>query len=36
MMADVCFCPLGQLATAAVISALDLFPEVFEERVGEI
>lgn len=33
MMADACFCPLGQSATAAALSALELFPEDFEERM---
>lgn len=33
VMADACFCPLGQSATAAAISALDLFPEDFAERM---
>lgn len=36
VMSDACFCPLGQLATTAAISALDLFPEDFEERMGKI
>lgn len=35
MMEDACFCPLGQSATAAAISALDLFPEDFEERMAK-
>lgn len=33
VMADACFCPLGQSTTAAAISALDLFPEDFEARM---
>ncbi len=35
VMADACFCPLGQSTCTAAISALDLFPEDFEERMGE-
>lgn len=33
VMADSCFCPLGQSATTAAISAVELFPEDFEERM---
>lgn len=34
VMADACFCPLGQSATAAAMSALELFPEDFKERMA--
>lgn len=33
VMNNSCFCALGQSATAAAISAMELFPEDFEERL---
>lgn len=33
LMANSCFCPLGQSATTALMSALKLFPEDFYERM---
>ena len=30
-----CFCPLGQSATTAFISALKLFPEDFDAKIGK-
>lgn len=35
MMTMSCFCPLGQGATTAIISAMDLFPEDFEARLSK-
>jgi len=35
LMNQSCFCPLGQSATAAVMSAMELFPEDFRARMEE-
>jgi len=33
-MTGACFCPLGQGAANAVVSAMELFPEDFEKHFG--
>ena len=34
-MQKTCFCPLGQSATTAFVSALKLFPEDFDAKIGK-
>ena len=34
-MQKTCFCPLGQSATSAFMSALKLFPEDFDAKIGK-